>query len=94
MENQFERTPMALHTHDFVETYQGLVGYGFDRETDENTVMYYLQKFSDDKFMTILTGRMTDEELLELFDLINRLLKTHLTQTEYHKLFLKDNHGE
>ncbi|MDQ1330407.1 MAG: hypothetical protein QG578_670, partial [Thermodesulfobacteriota bacterium] len=39
---------MVKHTHDFVERYTGLVGFGFDRETDENTVRYYLQKFSDD----------------------------------------------
>ncbi len=85
---------MPLHTHNFVETYEGLVGYGFDRATDENTVMYYLQKFSDDEFIAMMTRRMTDKELLELFDLINRLLKTHLTQVEYHQLFLKDHHGE
>ena len=83
---------MPIHTHEFVESYQGLVGYGFDRETDENTVIYYLQKFSDDRFMEMMTKRMTEEELLELFDLINRLLKTHLTQTEYHSLFLRDDH--
>ncbi|MBW2482722.1 MAG: cytoplasmic protein [Deltaproteobacteria bacterium] len=82
---------MPLHTHNFVETYEGLVGYGFDRETDENTVRYYLQKFSDDAFMAMMTRRMTDGELGELFDLINRLLKIHLTQAEYHRLFLKDN---
>jgi hypothetical protein len=75
-----------------VESYDGLVGYGADRETDENTVVYYLQKFSDDKFMAAMVKRMTDEELLELFDLINRLLKTHLTETEYHTLFLKEDH--
>jgi len=80
---------MPLHTHKFVETYQGLVGYGADRETDENTVVYYLQKFSDDRFMALMTKRMTDAELLELFDLINRLLRSHLTETEYHTLFLK-----
>ena len=82
---------MPMHTHEFVETYKGLVGYGFDRETDENTVIYYLQKFSDDRFMAMMTKRMTEGELWDLFDLINRLLKTHLTQTEYHSLFLKDD---
>jgi hypothetical protein len=84
---------MPLHTHKFIETYQGLVGYGADRETDENTVVYYLQKFSDDRFMALMTKRMTDAELLELFDLINRLLKSHLTESEYHEVFLKDDHG-
>jgi hypothetical protein len=83
---------MPKHTHNFVESYAGLVGYGADRETDENTVIYYLQKFSDDNFMAVMTKRMTDDELLELFDLINRLLKNHLTESEYHSLFLKEDH--
>ena len=90
----FERKNAMMHTHNFVEKYQGLVGYGADRETDENTLIYYLQKFSDDKFMALLTKRMTDAEMLELFDLINRLLKNHLTEVEYHRLFLKDDQGE
>ena len=79
-----------MHTHNFVENYQGLVGYGADRETDENTIIYYLQKFSDDQFIKMLTKRMADEELQELFDFINRLLKRHITEDEYHRLFLKD----
>ena len=79
-----------MHTHNFVENYQGLVGYGADRETDENTIIYYLQKFSDDQFIKMLTKRMADEELQELFDFINRLLKKHITEDEYHRLFLKD----
>ncbi len=83
-----------MHTHNFVETYRGLVGYGADRETDENTLIYYLQKFSDDKFMALITKRLTDEEMLDLFNLVNRLLKNHLTEAEYHRQFLKDEHGE
>ncbi len=82
---------MARHTHNFVENYQGLVGYGADRKTDENTIIYYLQKFSHDRLMAMVTQRMTDEEMLELFNLINRILKNHLTEAEYHQLFLKDH---
>ena len=85
---------MTVHTHNFIETYQGLVGYGADRETDENTIIYYLQKFSEDRLMATLTKRMTDGELEEIFNLISRLLKNHLTESEYHKLFLKDDHEE
>ena len=85
---------MPQHTHNFVENYQGLVGYGADRETDENTLIYYMQKFSDDRFMSLMTKRMTDDEMLELFDLLNRLLKRHLTEKEYHTHFLKDDHDD
>ncbi len=83
---------MAKHTHSHVETYDGLVGLGFDRETDENTVIFYLQKFSDDTLMKELVQRMTDEELDEIFSLLTRLLKKHLTDSEYHNFFLKDDH--
>lgn len=82
---------MPTHTHNFVETYQGLVGYGADRETDEHTIVVYLQKFSDDQFLTTIIKRMADEELLDVFNLINRLLKKYLTESEYHSLFLKDD---
>jgi len=83
---------MTMHSHDFVESYQGLVGYGLDRETDENTLIYYLQKFSDDHLIKHLIKKMSDRELDELFDGINLLLKKYLSETEYHSLFLKDDH--
>ena len=78
------------HSHNFVETYDGLVGFGADRQTDENTVVFYLQKFSDDLLMKTLIKRLSDEELSEIFNLLTRLLKTHLSDTEYHDLFLKE----
>ena len=83
---------MGTHSHNFVETYKGMVGIGADRNTDENTVIFYLQKFSDDKLMQALIPRLGDDELLEIFDLINRLLKNHLKHSEYHDLFLKEEH--
>ena len=81
---------MEKHTHDFVENYDGLPGFGLNRETDENTVIYYLQKFSDDVLMKHIITRMTDEDLNDIFFMITRMLKKHLTEPEYHSLFLKD----
>jgi hypothetical protein len=81
---------MAIHSHNFVETYQGLVGFGADRQTDENTIIYYLQKFSDDRLMQILIRRLSGDELSKIFELITHLLKKHLTSVEYHGLFLKE----
>jgi hypothetical protein len=74
-----------------VETYQGLVGFGADRETDEDTVVYYLQKFSDDRLMQTIIKRLSDQELAEIFSLITRLLKAHLVDSEYHQIFLKED---
>ena len=81
---------MTIHSHNFVETYEGLVGFGADRGTDENTIIYYLQKFSDDSLMKTIIKRMSDEELTEIFGLITRLLKNHLDDAEYHQIFLKE----
>ncbi len=81
---------MAAHSHRFVEDYDGLVGFGFSREVDELTLTYYLQKFSDDELMALIRGRMTPEELEEVFDLLNRLMRRHLSDAEYHRCFLKD----
>ncbi|MBW2205662.1 MAG: cytoplasmic protein [Deltaproteobacteria bacterium] len=81
---------MASHCHRFVEEYDGLVGFGLDRETDELTLTYYLQKFSDDDLMALIRGRMAEEEVKTLFDLLAGLLKKYLSEEEYHEYFLKD----
>jgi len=82
---------MGKHKHQFVDDYEGLVGFGLDRETDEGTLTWYLQKFSDDDHMALMRGRMSDEDLRELFDFLGGLLKKCLTEEEYHRVFLKDD---
>ncbi len=82
------------HSHRFVEEYDGLVGFGLDRETDENTLTYYLQKFSDDKLMSLIMPRLTDKEMEELFNIVARMMKEHFTEKEYHRYFLKEDRKE
>ncbi|MGD9579352.1 MAG: cytoplasmic protein [Syntrophorhabdus sp.] len=81
---------MAKHSHLFVETFDGFLGYGLDRESNENTVQMYLQKFSDDRLMKTILKRMTDDDLTEIFDIMGKMLKKYLTEDEYHQLFLKE----
>ncbi|MFH1349419.1 MAG: cytoplasmic protein [Pseudomonadota bacterium] len=81
---------MSKHSHQFVEQYNGLVGFGLDREADGYTLTYYLQKFSDDQLMGFMRDRLSESDMEELFNLLGRLLKTYLTEEEYHKYFLKD----
>jgi len=82
---------MALHSHEFIESFDGLVGFGLNRETDENTIIYYLQKFSDDRLMSLMRRRMSDEELEALFSQLSNLLRKHLSEDEYHHHFLKED---
>ncbi len=81
---------MQKHSHKFVEEYDGLVGFGLSREVDEHTLTYYLQKFSDDQLMALIRGRISDEDMEEVFNLLGRLLKEYLNDEEYHTYFLKD----
>jgi hypothetical protein len=81
---------MAKHSHNFVEEFDGFLGYGLDRETDENTVQVYLQKLSDDRLMKTILKRMTDEDLAEVFEVASRVLRKYLSEPEYHQLFLKE----
>lgn len=82
---------MSKHSHEFVEEYDGLVGFGLSREVDEHTLTYYLQKFSDDQLMALICGRISDEDMEEVFNLLGRLLKEYLNDEEYHTYFLKDD---
>ena len=81
---------MAKHSHRFVETFDGFLGYGLDRESNENTVQVYLQKFSDDHLMKTILKRMTDDDLSKVFEITCKMMKKHLTDAEYHQLFLKE----
>ncbi len=81
---------MKKDTHKFVQNYQGLGALGLDRETDEETIMFYLQKFSEDSFMKTFIPRLSDEELEEIYLFINNKLKQHIKEDEYHSIFLKD----
>ncbi|MFC1535073.1 cytoplasmic protein [Thermodesulfobacteriota bacterium] len=82
---------MSKHSHKFVEEYDGLVGYGLNREVDEYTLTYYLQKFSDDEHVALILSRMSDTDMEGLFNLLGRLLKKYLTEEEYHRQFLKED---
>jgi hypothetical protein len=84
-------TPMADHSHRFVEEFDGFIGFGLNPESDMDTVTYYLQKFSDDRLMRLLRPRLSDEERQAIFDLLSGLLRKHLTEPEYHRYFLKDD---
>jgi hypothetical protein len=81
---------MGKHSHRFVEEYQGPVAFGMERKVDEATLTWYLQKFSEDAHMALIRERMSDSDMISLFDLLGGLLKRYLSEQEYHRVFLKD----
>jgi hypothetical protein len=81
---------MGTYSHQFVETYHGPVAFGLSREVDEASLAVYLQKVSDDTLMKVLLERLSDEEIQQTADMLAGLLRRHLTEEEYHRLFLRD----
>lgn len=83
------QAPPARHRHRFVEEHDGFVGFGWSRASDEDTLVVYLQKVADDELARTLVQRMSDAELADLFQRLGLLLQRHLSEEEYHRLFLK-----
>lgn len=81
---------MKKDSHNFIQEYKGLGAFGLNRPTDEETIMFYLQKFSEDNFLKALLPRMSDGELEEIYLFVNNKIKQHMSEDEYHSLFLKD----
>jgi hypothetical protein len=81
---------MRRHRHDFVVTYEGILAFGYSREEDERSLIAFLQKFSDDDLMKLLSNRISPSEIENLVDLLTGLMKKYLSEEEYHRYFLKD----
>ncbi|WP_035273819.1 hypothetical protein, partial [Desulfogranum japonicum] len=64
--------------------------FGFDRETDENSLREFLQQFSKEELLTQLIPRMTDEEINAIVDTLMAVMRAHFSEQEYHALFLDD----
>lgn len=66
------------------------ISFGWDRATDERSCQAFVQRFSRQGLLAVLTPRLTDQELTALIDHLSGLMKTHLSEGEYHRLFLAD----
>jgi hypothetical protein len=64
--------------------------FGFDRATDEQSLMLFLQRFTDKKVLSVLLPRMQDGDILTTVDFLTAIMQKHLTEKEYHTLFLAE----
>lgn len=62
--------------------------FGWDRATDEQSCQAFVRRFGRPELLAVLTPRLTDSELTGLIDHISGLMKKHLSEREYHSLFL------
>ena len=66
------------------------IAFGFDRKTDERSLQLFLQRFADDKLLAALVPRLQDEDIAALVDFLTGVMRKHLTEKEYHRLFLAE----
>ena len=66
--------------------------FGMNRATDEQSLVSFLKHFSEDRLTDALVPRMTDEEILRLIDLLTEIMRRHLSDEEYHRLFLGEDY--
>ncbi|NLX19932.1 MAG: hypothetical protein GXY53_11745 [Desulfobulbus sp.] len=66
--------------------------FGLDRATDEKSFITFLRQFSEDKLLSCLVPRMSEEEIHQVVDLLTLVMRSHLSSDEYHRLFLGEDH--
>ena len=65
--------------------------FGLSEDLDKESFACFLQIAGDKKFSETLAKRLSSEEILHFVDAFTGLLRNHLSEDEYHSLFLKDS---
>jgi len=64
--------------------------FGFDRASDEHSFELFMRQFVDKKLMETLLPRMLDKDISATVDFLTGIMRKHLTEKEYHSLFLAE----
>lgn len=68
----------------------GNICFGLDRETDERSLIVFIERFAAPALLGTLIPRLDDAELTAILDFLSRLMHKHISEAEYHRLFLRD----
>jgi len=64
--------------------------FGLNRTEDERSLASFLKLFSKEQLATVLIPRMSDAEIQQTVELLTGIMRNHLSEKEYHSLFLGD----
>lgn len=64
--------------------------FGLSQDIDRDSFAIFLQLSGRKEFAETLASRCSSEEIIQTVDQLMALLKTHLNEHEYHRLFLGD----
>lgn len=70
--------------------------FGLSEELDRQSLSSFLQLCGQKPFADLLAGRLSSEETEQLVDSFMDLIRRHLSESEYHSVFLGDteNHQD
>jgi hypothetical protein len=66
--------------------------FGLTEEIDRQSLTAFLKLGGQEEFSRIFAERLSSEEILHFVDHFMDLLRKHLSENEYHGLFLGDTH--
>jgi len=66
--------------------------FGLSERLDRESLTTFLQLCGRPQFAEEFSSRLSSEETIQLVDTVMGLLHKHLSESEYHKLFLNDPH--
>lgn len=64
--------------------------FGLNREHNERSFSLFLQLIGNRELADVLAKRLSDEEIERFVADFTQLIRQHLTEDEYHQLFLQE----
>lgn len=65
--------------------------FGWNRQSDEQSLKKFIRQFSSDSLLDTLIPKLTESEISLLVDTMSQVMHRHLSEKEYHQLFLSHN---
>lgn len=67
--------------------------FGLNQQLDQQSLSCFLQLAGRKEFADVLSQRLSEQEIHAFVDFFTGILKRNLSEEEYHRLFLQDEHG-
>jgi len=65
--------------------------FGLSEDLDRQSLVTFLQLGGSEEFSKLFADRLSSEEIIKLVDHFMGLLRNHLSENEYHRIFLGDS---
>ncbi len=81
---------MKIRLHSSADQTATSICFGMNRDLDEQSLVTFLQRATSDELLDTLIPRLAEDEVAKVVDFLTGLMRKHLSEQEYHQLFLDD----